>query len=97
MAITREDVLRTARLARLKLTDAEIDRFGNDLTRIAAYVEKLREVASGDGSPKPVLPLAERGDSLRDDVPHRCFTIDEAVSGAPDSRDGLFRVPKAIG
>ena len=60
MAITREDVVRTANLARLKLADAEIDRFGKELTRIAAYVEKLREVASGDGPPKPVLPLAHQ-------------------------------------
>ena len=97
MPITRDDVVYTARLARLKLTDAQIERFGKDLTRIAAYVEKLREVDSGESSPEPVLPLIKREDSLRDDSPSRWFTTDEAVSGAPEARDGLFRVPKAIG
>ncbi len=97
MTITREDVVRTARLARLDLTEEEIERFGRELARITEYMAQLSEAISGNGSEEPVLPLIKDAVAMRDDVVTPSLDPEAAVSQAPDSRDGLFRVPRVIG
>ena len=57
--ITRSEVHRVAKLARLALSDAEADRMTNDLDHILEYVEKLRELDTGDIEPTAhAIPLA---------------------------------------
>jgi len=97
MAITPEDVAHTAKLARLELTDEEIARFGRELARITEYMAQLSEAITGDESTEPVLPLIKDAEALRDDVVIPSFDQQAAVSQAPDSKDGFFRVPKVIG
>jgi aspartyl-tRNA(Asn)/glutamyl-tRNA(Gln) amidotransferase subunit C len=97
MAITAQDVVHTANLARLALTDEEIERFGRELTRITEYMAQLSEAITGDESPEPVLPLIKDAEALRDDVVTASFDQRTAVSQAPDSKDGFFQVPKVIG
>lgn len=97
MTITREDVAHTARLARLDLTEEEIERFGRELARITEYMAQLSEAISGNESEEPVLPLIKDAVAMRDDVVTPSLDPEAAVSQAPDSRDGLFRVPRVIG
>jgi aspartyl-tRNA(Asn)/glutamyl-tRNA(Gln) amidotransferase subunit C len=97
MAITREEVAYTAKLARLELTEDEIERFGRDLARISAHVDKLSEVKETAADLTPVLPLIPNAEALRDDVIQPSLTREAALSGAPDQDDGFFRVPKVIG
>lgn len=97
MAITDQDIVHTANLARLALTDEEIERFGRELSRITEYMAQLSEAITGDESLEPVLPLIKDAEALRDDVVTVSFDQRTAVSQAPDSRDGFFRVPKVIG
>ena len=97
MAITPEDVAYTARLARLELTTEEIERFGRELSRITEYMAQLSEAITGDESLEPVLPLIKDAEALRDDVVVPSFDQQTAISQAPDSKDGFFRVPKVIG
>lgn len=97
MPITPEDIAHTAKLAQLELTDAELERFGRELGRITEHMAQLSEVITGGNSPEPVLPLIKGAEALRDDIVTPSFDQKTAVSQAPDSRDGFFRVPKVIG
>ena len=91
MAITREEVLHVARLARLELSDEEVGRFQEQLSAILDAVSKVRELDLADVPPTS-HPL-EIANAWDDDIPHVCLTLDDAFANAPDRDDGLFRVP----
>ena len=97
MAITREEVAYTAKLARLELTEEELERFGRDLARISAYVDQLSEVRDSASEAAPVLPLIPDAEALREDIVQPSLSREAALSGAPEPEDGFFRVPKVIG
>jgi aspartyl-tRNA(Asn)/glutamyl-tRNA(Gln) amidotransferase subunit C len=97
MPITADDVAYTAKLARLELTGEEIARFGRELGQISAYVAQLAEVPDLDKPVEPVLPLIRDAEALREDVVQPSLPVDLALAGAPDAKDGFFRVPKVIG
>ena|SRR6516225_4149817 len=93
--ISRADVAHVARLARLDLTDDELDRFTGQL---AAVLEHAGDLAALDtaGVPPTAHPL-ELVNVLRDDVPRPCLDRDEVLAMAPAAEDGRFRVPKILG
>lgn len=97
MAITREEVAYTAKLARLELSEEELERLGRDLTRISAYVDQLSEVRESAADIAPVLPLIPNEEALREDIVQPSLSREAALSGAPDADDGYFKVPKVIG
>jgi aspartyl-tRNA(Asn)/glutamyl-tRNA(Gln) amidotransferase subunit C len=93
MALSREQVEHIAELAKLQLTDDEIEQFRQQLSDILAHFEQLNELDTSDIPPTAtVLPLRN---VMRDDEPRRTLTRDEVLANAPDAEDGLFRV-KAI-
>jgi aspartyl-tRNA(Asn)/glutamyl-tRNA(Gln) amidotransferase subunit C len=93
--ISRADVAHVARLARLDLTDDELDRF---TAQLAAVLEYAGDVAALDtaGVPPTAHPL-ELLNVLRDDVPVPPLDRDEVLAMAPDAVDGRFRVPRILG
>src|SRR2546425_9953968 len=93
--ISREDVLHVARLARLDLTEPELERFTEQL---AAVLEHAADVASLDtaGVPPTAHPL-ELQNVLRDDVPQPSLDRDEGLAQAPAVPDGRFAVPRILG
>jgi aspartyl-tRNA(Asn)/glutamyl-tRNA(Gln) amidotransferase subunit C len=97
MAITREEVAHIAKLARLELSEEELGRLGQDLTRISAYVDQLAEVRESATDIAPALPLIPNAVALREDVVQPSLPRDVVLSGAPDADDGYFKVPKVIG
>ncbi len=97
MSITREEVAYTAKLARLELSEEELDRLGSDLARISAYVDQLSEVRESAADRAPVLPLIPNAEALREDIVQPSLSRAVALSGAPDADDGYFKVPKVIG
>ena len=93
MAITREEVLHVARLARLELTDDEVERFREQLSAILDAVSKVAELDLSDVPPTShPLELANAWD---DDVPHACLTHEQVFANAPDKEDDYFGVPPA--
>ena len=93
MAITREEVLHVARLARLELTEEEVERFRGQLSAILDAVSKVSELDLADVPPTShPLDLANAWD---EDEPHRCLTLDEAFANAPDRDEDFFRSPPA--
>lgn len=91
MAITREDVVHVARLARLGLADPEIDTLVRDLGRILAYVDELSQVDT-TGVPPTTSPWVNRA-PLRPDEETAGVDRDDALAEAPRHGDGTFAVP----
>ena len=94
MAVDREEVLNIAKLARLRLSETEVEVFREQLSEILDYVEKLSEVDTSEVEPTThAVPLAMH---LRADEPRSRLTREEVLSNAPDQADGHFRVPKVV-
>ena len=92
--ISREEVAYVARLARLQLTDAELERFTEQL---GAILEHAADVAALDtsGVPPTAHPLPLRN-VLRSDVVTPSLDRDEVLAQAPEVVDGRIRVPRII-
>jgi aspartyl-tRNA(Asn)/glutamyl-tRNA(Gln) amidotransferase subunit C len=94
-ALTRDDVDHLAHLARLDVTDAELDLYLGQLSVILESVARVTAVASGDiEGTTHAVPLTN---VYRPDVPVPCLTQQEALAGAPSAQDGRFRVPQILG
>jgi aspartyl-tRNA(Asn)/glutamyl-tRNA(Gln) amidotransferase subunit C len=93
-AISREEVAHLARLSRLAVTEQELDQFAGQLDVILQSVARIGDVAADDIPPTShSVPLTN---IYRDDVVQPCLTQEEALSGAPDSAEGRFRVPRIL-
>jgi aspartyl-tRNA(Asn)/glutamyl-tRNA(Gln) amidotransferase subunit C len=93
MAITREEVLHVAKLARLELADDEVERFTEQLSAILEAVDKVSELDLSD-----VEPTAHPLDLVNvwaDDVPTPSLPVEEALANAPDREGNFFKVPPA--
>jgi aspartyl-tRNA(Asn)/glutamyl-tRNA(Gln) amidotransferase subunit C len=94
--LSRDQVLHVARLARLELTDEELDRFGGELSGVVDFVEKINEL--GDLSDvEPTSHVVGVSNVLREDEPRPSLPVEVALDQAPDAADGGFRVPSPTG
>jgi aspartyl-tRNA(Asn)/glutamyl-tRNA(Gln) amidotransferase subunit C len=93
MAISREEVLHVARLARLELSDDEVTRFQEQLSAILEAVSKVAELDLADVPPTS-HPL-EIAHTWAEDEPRPCLPLDEVFANAPDRDGDLFRTPPA--
>lgn len=95
-ALTRDDVLRIAELARLELTASEIELFTTQLANILEYVEEIRAV---DTTGVALTSHAINRPIDREDEPRPTLPRHEALANAPDAAPeaGLFKVPRVIG
>ncbi|HXH88798.1 MAG TPA: Asp-tRNA(Asn)/Glu-tRNA(Gln) amidotransferase subunit GatC [Gaiellaceae bacterium] len=91
MAITREEVLHVAKLARLELTDEEVERLTGELGAILEAVGKVAELDLSDVPPTS-HPL-EFVNAWREDEPRDSLALDEVFANAPQREGDLFRVP----
>jgi len=91
--ITRDEVLHVARLARLELTDAEVEKFQGQLSAILEAVSKVAELDLSD-VPPTAHPL-EIQNAWADDDPRPSLDRGDAFRNAPDHEDDYFRTPPA--
>jgi len=94
MAITREDVIYTARLARIALSEEEIEKFTVQLDRIIEFIDKLKEA-----DVKGVEPMTEalgEKNRVRKDIQLKSFDRETILRTAPDRDDNFFKVPPVI-
>ena len=92
--ISRQDVEHVARLSRLALTDAELERMREQLSGILAYIDKLRALDTASVEPTShAVPLVN---VMRDDETRPCLSQDEALANAPERSGEYVRVPKII-
>jgi aspartyl-tRNA(Asn)/glutamyl-tRNA(Gln) amidotransferase subunit C len=91
--ITRDEVLHVARLARLELTEAEIELFQEQLSEILDAVSKVSELDLKD-VPPTAHPL-DVANAWAEDEPHDCLPLEDVFANAPDRERNLFRTPPA--
>ena len=96
--LTRADVQRTAALAKLEVSEADLDLFVVQLGQILDYAGMVQRIDTQD-----VAPMSHAGDPAiesaeRPDEPRPSLNRDETLAAAPDAdvRNGLFRVPKVL-
>lgn len=94
MNLSRDDVRKVADLARLKLSDGELDSLANDLRAIVGYVEILNEVDTTGIT--PMVHAVELQNVLRPDVRIESLPRDAALSNAPKTDGEHFLVPPII-
>jgi aspartyl-tRNA(Asn)/glutamyl-tRNA(Gln) amidotransferase subunit C len=93
-AITRTDVEHLARLARIAMTDDELDAMAGQLDVILDAVGRVQEVAAADIPPTShPLPLTN---VLRPDLEVLGLSAEQALAAAPAAEDGRFRVPRIL-
>jgi len=93
--ITADDVRHVARLARLDVTDEEVELFAGQLAAVLDHAQDV-EALDTAGVPPTAHPLPLRN-VLRDDVPGPSLDRDEVLAMAPAAEDGRFRVPRILG
>ncbi len=89
--IDRDQVLHVARLARLELTEAELDRMAGELSGILDHVERMNELEL-DGV-EPTTHVVQLENVLRADKPRPSWPREKILEPAPDPDEGAFRVP----
>jgi aspartyl-tRNA(Asn)/glutamyl-tRNA(Gln) amidotransferase subunit C len=90
--LSRDQVLHVARLARLELTDAEIDAFSGELSKVLDYIETIEQLGDLADVP-PTSHVVNVENALRADEPRPSLPPARALESAPDSALGGFRVP----
>lgn len=93
--ITPDEVRKVARLARLRLTDEELERFTGQLAAVLGHAEDIAALDLDDVEPlaRPVALV----NVMRSDVPEDGLDRDEVLAAAPMAEDGQFRVPPVLG
>jgi aspartyl-tRNA(Asn)/glutamyl-tRNA(Gln) amidotransferase subunit C len=90
--IDRQQVLHVAKLARLRLTDDEVERMSGELSNILEHVEKIGELTDlADAA--PTTHVVQLENVLRPDEPRPSLPREKALEPAPDATEDGFRVP----
>ena len=89
--VDRDQVIHVARLARLELTDAELDRMAAELSHVLDHIEKIRELDLEQVP--PTSHVVDVPAPLRVDEPRPCLERDDVLASAPEPVDGSFGVP----
>jgi aspartyl-tRNA(Asn)/glutamyl-tRNA(Gln) amidotransferase subunit C len=93
MAITRDEVLHVARLARLELSEEDVERFTEQLSAILEAVAKVSELDLAD-----IEPTAHPLDVVNvwaEDEPRPSIPVEDALANAPSREAGFFKAPPA--
>jgi aspartyl-tRNA(Asn)/glutamyl-tRNA(Gln) amidotransferase subunit C len=89
--IDRDQVLHVARLARLELSEAEVERMTGELSKVLDHIEMINRLDLADVPPTSHVVAVEN--ALRADEPRPSLSREQALGAAPDVAEGGFRVP----
>jgi aspartyl-tRNA(Asn)/glutamyl-tRNA(Gln) amidotransferase subunit C len=94
MEITRQEVEKVAKLARLEITSAEKEAFAKQLSQILTHVEKLKQYDTT--GVEPTSTVFGQVNVFRDDVMRPSLPVEKALANAPEREADGFCVPKII-
>ena len=92
--VSRQEVLKIASLAKLSLTEEEIEKYTSQLNDILAYMGQLNELDTRDV--EPLSHVLDLTNVTREDVEQSSLTREEALRNAPESDEEYFVVPRVI-
>ena len=95
MSLSAEEVRKVADLARLELSEADVETMARQLSAIVDYINQLQQVNT-DGV-EPLAHALDLHDVFRDDVPAKSLSEAEALANAPARKDNFYRVPAVFG
>lgn len=95
MQVDRETVLRMAKLARLEITEAELEKMAGSLSQLVSYMDQLKGLDLKDVEPMLAVDTSAR--PLRPDVPVPGLGKEEVFRNAPEVNLDHFSIPKVIG
>ena len=94
MALDKEIVARIAKLARLEITESDLEVMSQELSQILSWIEQLEEV--NIESFEPMTSVVKMDLKVREDVVTDGDQADDIVANAPERKDHFFVVPKVI-
>ena len=95
MSLSRQDVAKVGLLARLALTEADLERMTGELSKIVGFVSQLGELDTS--SVEPLAHPLDTRNVFREDVPAPSLTTDQALASAPRHDGSCFLVPAVLG
>lgn len=95
MAISRQEVEKVALLARLRLSETELETMTSQMGDILGYIELLDELDT-DGV-EPMAHALDVCDVFRDDVARASLPREQALANSPDADEACYRVPAVLG
>ncbi|HEX7556995.1 MAG TPA: Asp-tRNA(Asn)/Glu-tRNA(Gln) amidotransferase subunit GatC [Leptolinea sp.] len=94
MSLTHEEVIHIAKLARLELSDAELERYQQQLSSILEYADRLKMLDTCQIPPtSSVLPTRSR---FRDDIPGISLPVEKLLMNTSQCEKDQFKVPPAL-
>ena len=94
MSLTRKEVEQVALLARLKLSDGELEMMTSQLGKVLHYIEQLGELNTDDV--EPMAHAVEVANVFAEDEPRDSLPREEALRNAPKRDDECYRVPAVL-
>ncbi len=94
MKISREEIEHVAKLARLNLSEDELETMTGQLDNILSYVDKLSELDTV--GVEPTTHAHKKVNAFREDEVDASLSVDEALSNAPEDNGEMFKVPRII-
>ncbi len=94
MNITKQEVERVAKLARLEITEDEKEAFSRQLSSILTYIEQLKGIETT--GIEPTATVLDQTNVFRDDVVRPSLSVERALANAPEADEGYLRVPKIL-
>ena len=95
MALSREEVLKIAKLSKLSFEEKEIEKFQVELNDILKYVDMLNEVDTS--SVEPLIYINEAVNNFREKEEEPSIEINKVLQNAPESAENAIVVPKVVG
>ena len=93
--ISTDQVKHVANLARLAITEEEVEKFTKQLDAIITFAEQLNELDTENV--KPTYHVLDMKNVLREDIPQKGLPREEVLKNAPEHEDGQIRVPSILG
>lgn len=94
MSLSRDQVKHIAKLSRLNLTDAEIDKYGAQLSHVLEYISQLNEIDTS--SVEPTVNTTGLINVVRDDIAQESLSREQALANAAEQNEGFFVVPNVF-
>lgn len=95
MALTREEVLKIAKLAKLELNEEKIKKYQHQLNDILSYIDILNEVDTSQV--EPLVFMNEEVNNFREEEEKDSISIEKVLMNVPEAAESAIVVPKVLG
>ena len=95
MAVTKQDVEKIAKLAKLKFSEEEKEKLQGEMNQVLEYIDTLNEIPDLD-KVEPLENINNTENVFREDISENTLTREDALKNAPEKTENFFKVPKVL-